>query len=143
MSVFYDLFESISDYTAQFYQLADSLKFYDTIAIAMITIVISICLLYYVVINHARLNKWYWWLLFAIVSSAICFGVSWFITDSSIVNFYAGEGLAVPNYSNDIFKLSYTVAIYAFLFYLLLSAVIKRFCQNCRHTPWKSVWPKH
>ena len=141
MKVFYDLFESVSDYTNQFYQLADDLMFYDTIGIAMIAIVIVICLLYYVVINHARLNKWYWWLLFALVSSAICFGVSWFITDNNITNYYGNAG--VPNYSNDIFKLSYTVALYAFLFFLLLSVVIKRFCQNCRHTPWKSVWPKH
>lgn len=30
----------------------------------------------------------------------------------------------------------------AICFYIILSIVVKRFSINCKHTPWKSVWPK-
>lgn len=143
MKLFFDLFESIFDYTQGFYDFVDVVNIYDPIGIVMIAVVLVIWLLYYVVINHARLNKWFWWLLFALIASGICFGAAWGITSNNVYHYYADESMEIPNMGNSFFLLSTTVSIYAFIFFLILSAIFKRFCLNCRHTPWKSVWPKH
>jgi len=145
MSLFYDLFESIFDYPQVFYDFIDApdVSVYDPIGICMILIVIVVWLLYYVIINHARLNKWYWWLFFGIIAAALCFGVSWYIVDTNVYNYFAQNSMEIPDMANSFFLLSVTVSIYAFAFYLILSAIFKRWCHNCRHTPWKSIWPKH
>lgn len=143
MKLFFDLFESLFDYTQGFYDFVDLVNVYDPIGIVMVAVVLIVWLLYYVVINHARLNRWYWWLLFALVACGICFGAAWGITSNNVYHYYADESMEIPNMGNSFLLLSTTVSIYAFVFFLILSAIFKRFCHNCRHTPWKSVWPKH
>lgn len=117
---------------------------YNPIAIWMFITVALFVVLYYFVINHARLSKARWWILWGGIVSLINFGIAWWIADEQLFLLYDSMQMAMPyGAMTAFFPFCCIVFFWAFFYYLLLSVVVKRFSVNGRHTPWKSAWPKH
>jgi len=118
--------------------------FYNPIAMWLfITVALSV-VTYYFVVNHARLSIPVWWILWGVILSLINFMIAWGIADSQMYNLYDSMQQQMPYYAmTEFFPFSCIAFCWTFFFYLILSAIVKRFSINCRHTPWKSVWPKH
>ena len=118
--------------------------FYNPIALWMFITVAVFVILYYFVINHARLSKSGWWILWGVVLSLINFGIAWGLADSQLFNLYDSMQQQMPYYAmTEFFPFSCIAFFWSFFYYLILSVIVKRFSVNCRHTPWKSAWPKH
>ena len=116
---------------------------YPSIGLLMCISAVLFVILYYFIINHARLSKWYWWGLFGLVVSTINFFTSWGIADTKLYQIYVNAGMQYPFTFIDILPFSLIVAMWTFVVFLLVSTVAKRFSINSRHTPWRSLWPKH
>ena len=125
---------------------------YLPIGITMTLLTITLCLVYYFAVNHPRLNKWWHWMIAcgtAIVLN-ILIGEIW-------VNNHLQSGLipdclrletlpdgAVIERITTSNCLWFGVAngIVSLILFTILSIIIKRWSRNCRHTPWKSIYPK-
>lgn len=116
---------------------------YPPIGLLMIISAVMFVVLYYFVINHARLNRWYWWGLCGLIVSIINFFTSWGIADSKLYQIYVNAGMEYPFSFIDILPFLFIVAMWTFVVFLLTSLITKRFSINSRHTPWRSLWPKH
>lgn len=117
---------------------------YNPIAIWMFIMVALFVLLYYFVINHARMSKAGWWILWGIIVSLINFGIAWWIADDQLFYLYDSMQTEMPyGAMTEFFPFCCIVFFWSFVYYLLFSVIVKRFSVNGRHTPWKSVWPKH
>lgn len=116
---------------------------YPPIGLVMIISALLFAILYYFVINHARLSRWYWWGLGGLIVAVINFLTSWGIADGKLYQIYVNAGMQYPFSFIDILPFSLIVAMWTFIVYLLTSVIFKRFSINSRHTPWKSLWPKH
>ncbi len=116
---------------------------YPPIGLVMIISAVLFAILYYFVINHARLSRWYWWGLGGLIVAVLNFLTSWGIADGKLYQIYVNAGMQYPFSFIDILPFSLIVAMWAFIVYLLASVIFKRFSINSRHTPWKSLWPKH
>ncbi len=116
---------------------------YPPIGLVMIISALLFAILYYFVINHARLSRWYWWGLGGLIVAVLNFLTSWGIADGKLYQIYVNAGMQYPFSFIDILPFSLIVAMWAFIVYLLASVIFKRFSINSRHTPWKSLWPKH
>lgn len=116
---------------------------YPPIGLVMIISAVLFAILYYFVINHARLSRWYWWGLGGLIVAVLNFLTSWGIADGKLYQIYVNAGMQYPFSFIDILPFSLIVAMWTFIVYLLTSVIFKRFSINSRHTPWKSLWPKH
>lgn len=81
----------------------------------------------------------------------------WFITmiANSIINLCIGIGLILPKFKQGYIPSMLNVnslncwmfglanGIMSILFFFILSVMFKRFANNTRNTPWKSLWPKY
>lgn len=116
---------------------------YPPIGLVMIISAVLFTIIYYFIINHARLSRWYWWGLGGLIVAVLNFLTSWGIADGKLYQIYVNAGMQYPFSFIDILPFSLIVAMWAFIVYLLASVIFKRFSINSRHTPWKSLWPKH
>lgn len=116
---------------------------YPPIGLVMIISAVLFTIIYYFIINHARLSRWYWWGLGGLIVAVLNFLTSWGIADGKLYQIYVNAGMQFPFSFIDILPFSLIVAMWAFIVYLLASVIFKRFSINSRHTPWKSLWPKH
>lgn len=116
---------------------------YPPIGLVMIISAVLFTIIYYFIINHARLSRWYWWGLGGLIVAVLNFFTSWGIADGKLYQIYVNAGMQYPFSFIDILPFSLIVAMWAFIVYLLASVIFKRFSINSRHTPWKSLWPKH
>ena len=116
---------------------------YPPIGLVMIISAVLFTIIYYFIINHARLSRWYWWGLGGLIVAVLNFLTSWGIADGKLYQIYVNAGMQCPFSFIDILPFSLIVAMWAFIVYLLASVIFKRFSINSRHTPWKSLWPKH
>ena len=117
---------------------------YNPIAIWMFITVALFVVLYYFVINHARLSTAVWWIFWGGIVSLVNFGIAWWIADEQLFYLYDSMQMAMPyGAMTEFFPFCCIVFFWAFFYYLLFSVIVKRFSVNGRHTPWKSAWPKH
>lgn len=139
---FYGLYYNDYD-PGRFASTMYSQGFYVPVGLIMLISVAVLTLIYYFVINHTRLSKPMWWILYGVIIGLINFVSAWTVADTKLSELYASE----PNYPysglTDFFPFALIVFFWAFVFYLVFSAIVKRFSINCRHTPWRSLFPKH
>ena len=125
---------------------------YLPIGLTMMLLTIALCIVYYFAINHPRLNKWWHWLVASGITVIINFliGGIWVnnhLQTGLIPDCLRCETLAdgttiehVTNYHCWMFGLAN--GIISFVVFFILSAIVKRWSRNCRHTPWRSLYPK-
>lgn len=110
--------------------------FYLPLFIVMLVSVIAVAAIYYYVVNHPRVNRWYHWFFFGIGTALVNFAVTWVIASDKIVNHFAQQGMAAPYDWTNYFILSILAFLWTFVFFFLFSFIIKWGSRNCKHTPF-------
>lgn len=98
------------------------------IGIATVVLALIGMTLYYFIINSSALAQWWKWLIYTFVLAVLAYAIGFF-------------GVKNTGDSN-IHLFAFANAIVFVELFLLFTIVFKRFSTNCKHTPWKSVWPK-
>lgn len=125
---------------------------YFPIGLTMLLVTTVLCITYYYVINHPRLNKWWHWIIAAAIVAMInlLIGGIWtfnhlatglvpdclrfeVLPDGSILEHITGYHCWMFGLAN---------GIVAFIWFFILSIIVKRWSRNCKHTPWRSIFPK-
>ena len=130
----------------------DAAVVYLPIGIVMAVVAVSFSLVYYFAINHPRLNKWRHWLIggFAVLGINLLIGGIWVdyhlqngMIPDCLVQTAQPDGTVITNITSfDCWMFGLANGIIAFILYALLSIIVKRWSHNCRHTPWRSIYPK-
>ncbi|MBR1643905.1 MAG: hypothetical protein IJ684_00835 [Bacteroidales bacterium] len=125
---------------------------YLPIGLVMTLLTALLCTVYYFVLNHPRLNKWLHWLITAgitMVLNVLVAGIwtSEHLNSGRIASCLAyqtmANGTTVQNITEyDCWMFGVANGIVSLFFFIILSAVVKRWSRNCRHTPWRSLFPK-
>lgn len=102
---------------------------------------IVIAIVYYFVINAASLSKTWIWLIIAIILGLINFGWSAYETLWQFGNGDIDEAFGITE--SNCYGFAFVNFIVTVIFFVLISLIVKRFSSNGKHTPWKSIWPKH
>ena len=129
--------------------LYDYAALYVPIVLTMIVLTASICGSYYYILNHPHLNRWWHWLIAGGITAVLnlFIGGAWvsshyndgLIPDDLLYDPTTGkEVLSIF----DCWMFGLANGILAFVCFAILSTIIKRWSRNCRHTPWKSIFPK-
>ncbi|MBO4699378.1 hypothetical protein J5690_07190 [bacterium] len=112
-------------------------SFYLQIFLIMVILTIVVPVLYYYVIDNARLNRWYYWLLFNFGTAIVNFIFSWVCSSESIANYYYQEQLECPSYGVvPYFTLSLIVAMWSMIFFFVVSLIIKWKSKNSCYSPF-------
>lgn len=143
---FADLFDLGGAYSGdEFYHAMLGGHCYSISGIIMLCVVSIAVVLFYYVVDHARMSKWTWWMLYgAVFSTGIAAWVYQF-SINRVMDIYTANNQHMWEYISDIEFVLYaiTVMCMSFIYYTLLSVIVKRWSVNNRHTPWKSMFPKH
>ena len=129
-------------------QAYDATVVYLPIGLTMTLLTALLCAVYYFVLNHPRLNKWWHWVITAVIVALLNFfiggvWVSEHLTFGLIPNCLRFDGNGIVNISNyHCWMFGVANGIVSLLFFIILSAIVKRWSRNCRHTPWRSLFPK-
>ena len=133
-------------------QAFDASVVYLPIGLVMTLLTALLCAVYYFVLNHPRLNKWWHWLITAgitMVLNVLVAGIwtSEHLNNGRIASCLAfqtmNDGSAIQNITEyDCWMFGIANGIVSLFFFIILSAVVKRWSRNCRHTPWRSLFPK-
>lgn len=110
--------------------------FYLPIFIVMLASVMVVAAIYYYVVNHPRVNRWYHWLYFNLATALANFAAAWAIASDKIFYFYAQQGMAAPYDWTNYFVLACMAFLWAFVFFFLFSFIIKWGSRNCKHVPF-------
>lgn len=111
-------------------------NFYLPIFIVMLASVMVVAAIYYYVVNHPRVNRWYHWLCFNIGTSVLNFALAWIIASDKLFNLWASQGMACPYDWTNYFSLACMAFVWTFVFFFLFSFIIKWGSRNCKHTPF-------
>lgn len=110
--------------------------FYSPLLLFMIISVIVISIVYYYVINHPRLNRWWCWLLFNVGTAVLNFVFMWVYAADSMVAYYAMQQMESPYNWINYFYLSVVSFSWTVVFFFLFSFIIKWGSRNCKHSPF-------
>ena len=114
-------------------------NFYRDIFIIMLVSVMSISFIYYYIVNHPRLNRWYHWLFVNLGTSLLNFVIVWIVTSDNMVAFYFEAKQKIPplvdNWTN-YFTLGSIAFFWTFVFFFIFSFIIKWGSRNCKHVPF-------
>lgn len=110
--------------------------FYLPIFIVMLASVMVVAAIYYYIVNHPRVNRWYHWLFFNLGVALANFAVAWAIASDKIFYFYAQQGMEVPYDWTNYFILACMAFLWTSVFFFLFSFVIKWGSRNCKHVPF-------
>ena len=110
--------------------------FYLPIFIIMVATVVVVNLVFYYLVNHPRINRWYHWLFFNLGTGMINFVVTWIVSNDKMISFYAMQGMASPYDWTNYLILSLIAFLWSFIFYFLCSFIVKWGSRNCKHTPF-------
>jgi hypothetical protein len=97
--------------------------------------------LYYYIINHPRLNRWWFWLSDFVAILIMSYVWGYYMVRTDIV-----RGNIAPSLIDKIGNINaisfgiYNV-ILAALIYLLMTLLLRHWSRNCKHSPWIS-WNK-
>lgn len=113
------------------------------IGLSMLSISLLVCVCYYYIVNHPRLNNWWGWLIFAVINAVINFVVGW---QWVLKDFYnglmvkidpaTGKTVNLPIYQSDILAFGVTNMINAIIAFLVFSYIIKWWSTNCSRAPF-------
>lgn len=110
--------------------------FYLPVFIIMLVAIVVVNLVFYYLVNHPRINRWYHWLSFNLGTGIINFVVTWIVSHDKMISFYAMQGMASPYDWTNYFILSLIAFLWSFIFYFLCSFIVKWGSRNCKHTPF-------
>ena len=110
--------------------------FYLPIFIIMVAAIFLVACVYYYLVNHPRVNRWYHWLVFNLGTGITNFIVTWIVSHNKIETFYATQGMYSPHDWTNYLILSLIALLWSFVFYFLFSFIIKWGSRNCKHTPF-------
>jgi len=113
------------------------------IGLSMLSISVFLCVCYYYIVNHPRLNNWWGWLLFAGINAAINFVVGW---QWVLKDFYnglmvkmdlaTGKTVDLPINESDILAFGVVNMINSVIAFLIISYIIKWWSTNCSRAPF-------
>lgn len=113
------------------------------IGLSMLSISLFVCVCYYYIVNHPRLNNWWGWLIFAVINAAINFVVGWQWVLKDYYNGLmvkdeptTGKTVDLPIYQSDIIAFGVTNMINAVITFLVFSYIIKWWSSNCSRAPF-------
>lgn len=119
------------------------------VLIGIVTLLVSalFCMLFYVV-RHSKFNGLLSWFVVLLLDAVTSWLVGWGIcraNEGDIPECFLYKPGTLDLQINEMafIDFGFTNAIVAILWFLLFSVILKRFSTDCRHTPWKSIWPKH
>lgn len=110
---------------------------YLPIGLCMVLIPVVFLTLYYYVLNSARYNKWWHWLLLVIVLCVVNFGISYLVSYRNIMNIYTDMN-SEPSYSLGTYCFSFSMinVFWCFVVSFIWSLIIKWGSSDCRRTPF-------
>lgn len=108
--------------------MGDASNLFIPVGIATIVLALIGMALYYFILNSSALRQWWKWLIYTIVLAVVAYAIG----------FYGVKNTGDAN----IHMFAFANVIVFLEMFLLFSIVFKRFSTNCKHTPWKSIWPK-
>ena len=103
---------------------------------------------YYFIINSARLVSWWQWLIVLLINGAVnmVIGISWLSADLESGKipacFVYNEDGSPKIDSGNCFGFGLANLIVSAMFFFVISVIVKRFSSNCRNTPFVSLFPK-
>jgi hypothetical protein len=135
-----DFFASLYELFSYFEGFSDDLfanKLYMPIGFSMLAVSSVATAIYYYVINHPHLNRWYHWALVVLVACIINFGISYGVTSNGLGDLYAQKNQVIP-YSTDILIFSLINGLWTFVTSFIFSFIRKigKWSYNCKNTPF-------
>lgn len=115
--------------------LANTLKgghIYNVFYIATFIIVGIVAVVYYLVLNHPRLNRWFHWLVANVIASL---GTAIFVylrAKDTVMNARVSEKVSI----NEYIILVVIAFVSAFVIFTLVSLLIKWVSTNCKYSPF-------
>lgn len=113
------------------------------IGLSMTGISLAIALIYYYVIDHPRLNRWWGWGIFLLINCVVNFLVGWQWVLSHYVQdkmFYIDPvtNMETPLniYKSDIVCFGVSNMLLSILAFLIISCIIKWRSKNCPYSPF-------
>jgi hypothetical protein len=113
------------------------------VGLSMLSISLFVCLCYYYLINHPRLNNWWGWLIFAFINTAINFIVGWQWVLKDYYNGLmvkidpaTGKTVDLPIFQSDILAFGVTNMINAIIAFVVFSYILKWWSTNCSRAPF-------
>lgn len=130
-----DLFAPLYEGWGLFYldNFSDDLynsSLYIPIGLTLVLSAAALMAVYYYVINHPRFNRWYHWLLYAVIIGAINFGVAYYISYQTISELYEQDP-----YQSQYYTFGLVNFLYALVFSFLFSYILRWWSINCATTP--------
>lgn len=113
--------------------------FYLSIFMVMMSTCLLAPVIYYYIVNHPRVNRWYHWLFFNLGCSLLNFILAWAIASDKIVNYYAQQQMYTPYDWTHYFVFSCMAFFWSFICFFLFSIPLKRWSSNCKHTPFRCL----
>ncbi|MBR6196168.1 MAG: hypothetical protein IKQ72_01045 [Bacteroidaceae bacterium] len=116
---------------------------YIGVGLSMLSISLLVCVCYYYVLNHPRLNTWWGWAIFLVINLVVNLIVGWqwvlkdyyagFMVKKDVVT---GKLVDLPIDTDDIFAFGVTNMIDALIAFVIFSCLIKWWSTNCSNTPF-------
>ena len=137
----------MNDFFANWYELLGSFEgfsddmFYNSlylpIGLCVVLIPIVFLTLYYYVLNSAKYNRWWHWLLLVVVLCVVNFGISYLVSYRNIMNIYIDMN-SEPSYTLGTYCFSFSLInlLWCFVVSFIWSLIIKWGSNNCRRTPF-------
>lgn len=108
---------------------------YTMFGLVLIMSSLSISIIYYYVINHPRFNKWYHWLIIAILNLLINGGFAFYMTYTDLTIGNICKEIISQISVADCFWFAFTNAIWSLVFFIAFSFSIRWWSTNCSSTP--------
>lgn len=135
-----DMYDFISGYDCST-MLFDQPCYFPQIGMWTLIIAAAFAVVYYFLINHPRFNRWWSWLIMLAVNAIAAFSYGFAFVSRLVNNVtYDISCMQIEPY---YFNFGLANAIIATMFFFLISLIIKRFSRNCKHSPFKSLFPKN
>lgn len=130
------LYDFLKINSEQFYQ--DLLRLDFAIWVFAITGIVSLLfvVLYYYVIDRPKTAKLTIWLLFLFIVSIMSSFLAYMVARNTIIDDYLSISLSVPDYSQDLIYFSLINFLFAALFFLVWSSLLKWKSSNSSHIPF-------
>ena len=125
---------------------------YLPIGFTMVLLTLVLCMVYYFVVNHPRLNKWWHWLITLVIVFVVNMLIGGIWVDNHLQSglipqcllfTQQPDGTQVQNiFDVNCWMFGFANGIVSIIWFTILSVIVKRWSRNCRHTPWRSLFPK-
>lgn len=93
-------------------------------------------ILYYYIIDRPKTAKLSVWLVFLFLNAIILAIVGYIVANNTIIDDYLFAGLPVPDYFQDLIYFSGMNFLFAALFFLIFSILLKWKSSNSSHVPF-------